>query len=137
MHQNVILINQDVTWKAAKVIMLRKPDRTSYSTSHSYRLIRLLFHLGKGLERIVNYHLMPDLELRWYYHPIILDFKRAITLWRHVIDSKMLSMWHSNVCIRYKRSLWTFRLHREQVHCGSLLRRGWRYTLFGRHSLSL
>ena len=41
-------------WKTAKVIPLKKPGKSSYSTPRSYRPISLLSHLGKALERIVN-----------------------------------------------------------------------------------
>ena len=52
------------TWRVAKVIVLQKPGKASYSTPRSYRPISLLSHLGKGLERIVNSRLMHDLESR-------------------------------------------------------------------------
>ena len=52
------------TWRVAKVIVLRKPGKASYSTARSYRSISLLSHLGKGLERIVNRRLMHNLESR-------------------------------------------------------------------------
>ena len=42
------------SWKTAKVIPLKKPGKSSYSTPRSYRPISLLSHLGKALERIVK-----------------------------------------------------------------------------------
>ena len=50
------------SWKTAKVIPLKKPGKSLYSTPHSYRPISLLSHLGKALERIVNQRLMRQLE---------------------------------------------------------------------------
>ena len=62
------------TWRVAKVIVLWKPGKASYSTPRSYRPISLLSHLGKGLERIVNYRLMHDLESHQVFPPYQFDF---------------------------------------------------------------
>ena len=62
------------TWRVAKVIVLRKPGKASYSTPHSYRPISLLSHLGKGLERIVNRRLMHDLESHQVLSPYQFGF---------------------------------------------------------------
>ena len=56
-------------WRVAKVIVLRKPGKASYSTPRSYRPISLRSHLGKGLERIVNRRLMHDLESHQVFSP--------------------------------------------------------------------
>ena len=69
------------TWRVAKVIVLRKPGKATYSTPRSYRPISLLSHLGKGLERIVNRRLMHDLESRQVLSPYQFGFRAG----RHTV----------------------------------------------------
>ena len=69
------------TWRVAKVILLQKPGKASYSTPHSYRPISLLSHLGKGLERIVNCRLMHDLESHQVSSPYQFGFRAG----RHTV----------------------------------------------------
>ena len=74
------------SWKTAKVIPLKKPDKSSYSTPHSYRPISLLSHLGKALERIVNQRLMRQLESRCLLSPFRFGFRAgrqavSVCLW--------------------------------------------------------
>ena len=63
------------SWKTAKVIPLKKPGKSSYSTPRSYRPISLLSHLGKALERIVNQRLMRQLESRCLLSPFQFGFR--------------------------------------------------------------
>ena len=62
------------SWKTAKVIPLKKPGKSSYSTPRSYQPISLLSHLGKALERIVNQRLMRQLESRCLLSPFQFGF---------------------------------------------------------------
>ena len=62
------------SWKTAKVIPLKKPGKSSHSTPCSYRLISLLSHIGKALERIVNQRLMRQLESRCLLSPFQFGF---------------------------------------------------------------
>ena len=63
------------TWWVAKVIVLRKLGKASYSTPRSYHSISPLSHLGKGLERIVNHRMMHDLESRQVLSPYPFGFR--------------------------------------------------------------
>ena len=69
------------TWRVAKVIVLRKPGKASYSTPRSYPPISLLSHLGKGLERIVDRRLMHDLESCQVLSPYQFRFRAG----RHMV----------------------------------------------------
>ena len=69
------------TWRMAKVIVLWKPGKASYSTPRSYRPISLLSHLGKGLERIVNRRMMHDLES----HQILSPYQFGFRAGRHMV----------------------------------------------------
>ena len=62
------------SYKTAKVILLKKLGKSSYSTPHSYRPISLLSHLGKALERIVNQRLICQLESRCLLSPFQFGF---------------------------------------------------------------
>ena len=63
------------SWKTAKVIPLKKPGKSLYSTPCSYRPIGLLSPLGKALERIVNQRLMRQLESRCLLSPFQFGFR--------------------------------------------------------------
>ena len=128
------------TWRVAKVIVLRKPGKASYSTPCSYRPISLLSHLGKGLERIVNRWMMHDLESRQVFSPYQFRFRAG----RHTVAA----------CHRLTEAIYAAFQHMHQiqavtldiqaaydryggqVYCGSSPRRAWRVTLFGGPSLS-
>lgn len=43
-----------MTWKRAKGVMLRKPNKLDYTIVKSYRVIRLLNSLGKLCEKVVS-----------------------------------------------------------------------------------
>jgi Reverse transcriptase (RNA-dependent DNA polymerase) len=42
------------TWKKAKEILLRKPNKSNYSIAKSYRVISLLNYLGKVAEKVAT-----------------------------------------------------------------------------------